>query len=124
MKKPLIVVMMLTLVVGVGFAKPLTDYDRNLIDLLKDGNSGIRSSAAQLLGERKIEQAVKPLIKMLKSEKDYKARIVAAIALFKIGAAEVLPVLKKVAQYDQNRTVRRVATGLVKEFENLKLAKM
>ena len=124
MKKPLIVVMMLTLVVGVGFAKPLTDYDRNLIDLLKDGNSGIRSSAAQLLGERKIEQAVKPLIKMLKSEKDYKARIVAAIALFKIGAAEVLPVLKKVAQYDQNRTVRRVATGLVEEFENLKLAKM
>lgn len=124
MKKLLLAVMILTLVAGVGFAKSLTDYDRNLIDLLKDGNIGIRASAAQLLGERKVEQAVKPLIKMLQTEKNFKARIVAAIALQKIGSSEALPVLKNISLKDENRTVRRVVTGLVVEFTNTDSTKM
>ncbi len=124
MKKMMTVVLILALMVGVGMAKPLADYDRNLIDLLNDENIGIRASAAQLLGERKVDEAVQPLMSMLKTEKDYKARIVAAIALHKIGNADALPVLKKVAKHDANLTVRRVVTGLIQQFDKANLANM
>ncbi|OQX94925.1 hypothetical protein B6I21_08120 [candidate division KSB1 bacterium 4572_119] len=124
MKKLLSFALIFVLFVSAGYAKNLSEYDTNLINLLNDENIGVRSSAAQLLGERKVEDAVKPLVKMLKTEKSYKARIVAAIALHKIGDAESLPALKKVAKNDRNKTVRRVVTGLVQDFENSTFAKM
>jgi len=122
MKKYLVFALILFFAVGSGVAKSLSDYDRNLISLLNDENIGIRTSAAQLLGERKVEQAVKPLIEMLKSEGDYKARIVTAIALHNIGGVSALPTLKKVAKNDKNKTVRRVVSGLVQSFERSVLA--
>ena len=124
MKKVTVFVMMLVFIASAGFAKTLSDYDQNLIQCLKDDNIGIRSSAAQLLGERKVVQAVDPLIQVLQNEKDFKVRIVAAIALHKIGDEKALPVLKKVAQTDRNKTVRRVLSGIVQDLENQKLAKL
>lgn len=97
-------------------------YDTYLIKSLSDENVGIRSSAAQLLGERKVKEAIKPLTKMLKTEKNSSARIVAAMALHKIGDDSVLPLLKKVASKDKNKTVRRVVTALVHDMQGTQLA--
>ena len=108
---------------SVGFSKIIDEYDQYLINSLKDENIGIRSSAAQLIGERKVEAAVKPLIKMLKTDKLYACRIVAAKALYDIGDETALPVLKKVAKYDKNKTVRHVVKALVHEMENVTYAK-
>jgi HEAT repeat protein len=36
------------------------EYNQYLVKALKDKNLGIRSSAAQLLGERKVKEAAKP----------------------------------------------------------------
>ncbi|MDZ7262943.1 MAG: HEAT repeat domain-containing protein [candidate division KSB1 bacterium] len=95
----------------------VSDYDQYLINSLKDENVGIRTSAAQLLGERKTEAAVMPLVKMIKVEKSYAARIVAAMALYQIGDEKALPCLKSVAKKDKNQTVRHVAAGIVRQMQ-------
>ena len=119
------VILLMTMAGSAVIANPddKVNYDKYLIKALKDKNIGVRASAAQLLGERKVEKATKPLIRMLKREKNYSARIIAAIALYQIGDENVLPLLKKKAKYDNNKTVRRVLTGLVLEMETAKLAR-
>lgn len=106
------------------FAQPVEkkDYDQYLIKSLNDENLGVRTSAAQLLGERKVKDAVDPLVKMVKSEENCSARIVAAMALYQIGAEEALPTLKAVAVKDKNKTVRRVVTAIVNQMESLQVA--
>ena len=85
-------VVMLTVLFGsLGISSDVSDYDQYLINALKDDNHGIRTSAAQLLGERKVEAAVKPLIKMLQTEKRYACRIIVAKALYDIGDKKALP---------------------------------
>ena len=109
---------------GALFASPLSDkeYDQYLIKSLQDENVGIRSSAAQLLGERKVADAVKPLIKMLKTEKNTSSRIVAAMALYKIGDEKSIPVLEQVASRDQSKTVRRVVAAIVQKMNAVQVA--
>ncbi len=104
---------------GATLAQKMNDqeYNQYLINSLKDENIGIRTSAAQLLGERKVQEAAAPLIKMLKSEKQYNARIVVAMALFNIGDEKALPELKKVAKSDKVKCVRVVATAIVQKMQ-------
>lgn len=98
------------------------EYNQYLVNSLKDENIGIRTSAAQLLGERKVQEAVEPLIKMLKSEKRYSARIVVALALFNIGDQKALPELEQLAKKDKCKCVRVVATGIVLKMQTLEVA--
>ncbi|UCE07178.1 MAG: HEAT repeat domain-containing protein [bacterium] len=108
-----------------GFTQEMSEkeYNKYLVKMLKDENIGIRSSAAQLLGERKVEEAVKPLTKMLTMEKHYAVRIMAALALYQIGTDDVLPILKKQVKKDRNRTVRHVLAGLIESMETTQYAK-
>lgn len=99
------------------------EYNKYLIKALKDENIGIRSSAAQLLGERKVQEAVKPLVNMLKTEKNYAVRIVAALALHQIGDEKLIPVFKEQYKRDRNRTVKHVLAGLVENMETNLYAK-
>jgi HEAT repeat protein len=99
------------------------EYNKYLIKALKDQNLGIRSSAAQLLGERKVEEAVKPLVVMLKTEKNYAVRIVAAVALHKIGDEKVLPIFKDCLRRDKCKTVKHVLAGLINNMETTLYAK-
>lgn len=107
-----------------GFTKDQTEreYDQYLIKALADENLGIRSSAAQLLGERKVEEAIKPLARMMKTDTNYAVRIVAAVALYQIGNEEVLPVFKECFRKDRNRTVKHVLAGIIYEMEHPKYA--
>jgi HEAT repeat protein len=98
------------------------EYNQYLLKSLKDENIGIRTSAAQLLGERKVQEAVDPLLKMLKSEKHYGARIVAAVALFNIGDQKALPELQKLAKCDKCKSVRTVAACIVLKMQTIEIA--
>jgi HEAT repeat protein len=98
------------------------EYNEYLIKALKDDNIGIRSSAAQLLGERKVKEAVKPLATTLKTEKNYAVRIVVALALHQIGDEKVLPLLKERLKKDRNLTVRHVLAGLIENLETTQYA--
>ena len=119
-----LVVVLTMLLSNVLLANPLGDkeYDQYLIKALEDENIGIRTSAAQLLGERKVAEAVKPLAKMLKTEENSSARIVAAMALYQIGDEKATVLLKETAIKDKNKTVRRVATAMVQKLESIELA--
>ena len=99
-------------------------YNLYLIKSLDDENIGIRTSAAILLGERKVKEAIEPLVKMLKNEKHYSARIIAAVSLYKIGDDKILPILEKRAKKDKNRTVRHVLTGILHEIKVTQLVKL
>lgn len=115
---------LVALVANVTLAQPVAEkeYDQYLIKALKDDNVGVRSSAAQLLGERKVAEAVDPLVNMIKSEDNSGARIVAAMALFQIGAEDAIPTLKAVARKDSNKTVRRVVSAIVAKMEAVQVA--
>ncbi|MFZ5519155.1 MAG: HEAT repeat domain-containing protein [Candidatus Zhuqueibacterota bacterium] len=104
--------------------QPLNDkeYDQYLINSLQDENAGIRTSAAQLLGERKVENAVDPLIQLMRSDKCHSVRIIAALALYKIGDKRALPDIKNLAKTDTYRCVRVVATGIVMKMESVEYA--
>jgi HEAT repeat protein len=124
MKLSLALILTLFLINSVVAQQPDDEsYDKYLLKCLKDENMGIRASAAQLLGERKVQAAVKPLIKMLKTDKAYNARIVAAVALYKIGDERAIPELKKLAFCDHCKTVRHVAAAIAQEMKNIQLAK-
>lgn len=105
-------------------AQPVDDkqYDQFLIKSLQDENVGIRSSAAQLLGERKVGDAVSPLVQMFKAEKNPSARIVVAVALYQIGDEKALPALKKAAAKDKSKTVRHVVATIVQKMETAQFA--
>lgn len=98
------------------------EYDQYLIKSLQDENVGIRSSAAQLLGERKVVEAVKPLVTLLTTEDNASARIVVAMALYQIGDEKALPTLKKVATNDKSKTVRHIVAAIVQKLEKVELA--
>jgi len=104
--------------------KTVDSYNRYLIKSLEDENIGIRTSAAVLLGDRKVVDAVKPLVNMLENEKDYSARIVAAISLYKIGDDSIIPILEKQIKKDKNKTVRHVLSGIVQEMKANQLANL
>ena len=89
----------------------------DLINMLSSENRGWRYSAAKLLGERKVEEAIEPLIEQLKVEKDYSVRIVIAQALHKIGDPRAITALKETAKTDKNKTVRHLAAVLAADLE-------
>jgi len=98
------------------------DYDQYLIKALNDDNVGIRSSAAQLLGQRKCKEAVEPLKEMLKKDKFYANRIVAALALHEIGDDSAYDEITKLVKKDRNRTVRHVLAGIIQSKQSQYLA--
>ena len=117
--------MLMTCVTTMGVSKEDNEkaYNQFLIKALGDSNVGIRSSAAQLLGERKVEQAVTPLVKMLEAEKHYAVRITAALALYQIGGDEALKALQHKMKVEKNKTVKHVLAGLIDDMNNLKVVK-
>lgn len=93
-------------------------YEQYLIRSLNDENIGRRASAAQLLGDQKMVKAIEPLIEMLKTEVDFRVRIVAAVSLSKVTDSTVVPKLKSLHNTEKNRTVKHVLAGVITELQN------
>jgi HEAT repeat protein len=79
----------------------------SLIMGINSDNFGLRTSAAYMLGELKCEKGVIPLMRMLKSEDREDARIVAALALLKIGNSKGIFAIKQAVKFDDSERVRR-----------------
>lgn len=79
----------------------------SLIMGINSDNFGLRTSAAFMLGELKCEKGVIPLMRMLKSEEREDARIVAALALLKIGNSKGIFAIKQAVKFDDSERVRR-----------------
>ncbi|MBF8295190.1 MAG: hypothetical protein HW389_1735 [Bacteroidetes bacterium] len=86
-------------------------YDRvvqNLLQALSDQNTndGLRRSAAYMLGELEAQDAVIPLMKVLRSCTDERCRVAASWALCKIGDQRGVYAVKQAVRFDDNRKVQ------------------
>lgn len=96
-----------------GNVKPKLEKNKDLIEQnlligLQSENEGLRISSAYMLGEVKSDLAVIPLLRILKSDNDENARIVAALSLFKIGDARGIYAIKKGMDFDSSERVREL----------------
>lgn len=88
----------------------------SLIMGINSENLGLKTSSAYMLGELKCSKAVIPLLKMLKDEERDDARIVAALALQKIGDARGIFAIKQAIRFDSSERVRRLCTNFYHSY--------
>ena len=72
----------------------------------ENSNTGLRRSAIYLLGEFQAEEAVIPLMKVLRSCPEQKCRVAAAWALCKIGDERGIYAVKQTVRFDDDTTVK------------------
>ena len=106
-------------------ARPSADtqkypYDENtvksLIGGLNCGNCGVQRDAAFMLGDLKIDEAVIPLMSVLKSADDNEARIIAALSLCRIGDERGTFAVKRAALFDDDARVRATCAWFYNEY--------
>ncbi|MBU0599589.1 HEAT repeat domain-containing protein, partial [bacterium] len=97
-----------------------TDRVDELIQKLKDGDSGVRWIAAEALGEIKDIRAIKPLILALKDEY-LGVQMSAAGALVMIGTPAVEPLITTLK--DKNSDVRMFAAEALGEIKDTRAVK-
>jgi hypothetical protein len=98
-----------------GDKKSKLTYDQieaNLLAGVQCENFGLSVSCAFMLGEIKSEKAIDPLTCMLRQSEDERARIVAAIALIKIGSERSIYVVKENIRLDESEKVRKMCSHL------------
>ncbi len=95
--------------------------EANLLNGVQSVNFGLRTSAAAMLGDLKSSQAVIPLMRMLRTESDERARVVAALALYKIGDPVGIYAVKMTGQLDDNERVKKLCTLFYNVFEQSKI---
>lgn len=79
----------------------------NLLIGLASDNLGLKESSAFMLGELKATEAVVPLMAMLRSEGEDCCRIVAALALCRIGEARGVYAVKQAIRFDDSENVQQ-----------------
>ena len=97
--------------------------DRTIQSLLIGINSenlGLKSSCVYMLGELKVSEAVIPLMKILKDQNDEELKIVAALALYKIGDGRGIYAIKKSVQFEQNERVKKICDLFYKSYQGKK----
>jgi len=82
--------------------------EANLIVGVQSNNFGLRVSAANMLGDLKSSRGVFALMRMLRTETDERGRIVAALALMKIGDPVGIYAVKQTGRLDGNDRVRKL----------------
>jgi hypothetical protein len=88
-------------------AEEKSRIEDNLLVGLKSSNLGLQTSSAYFLGEMKSDDAIIPLMSLLRSGKSDEARIIAALSLYKINSARGLYLIKRLAETENNDLVKR-----------------
>jgi len=122
-------VVTLVLLSGESFASNLTKKDsaimkgeKNLLIAINTDNYGLKSSAAQILGDIKSKKAVIPLMKILKSSDDENLRIVAAHSLYKIASPMGMFAVRQAIRFDESSRVRKLCRNFYLDSEKQDIA--
>jgi len=91
--------------------------EANLIMGVNSSNFGLRVSAANMLGDLKSTGGVFALMQMLRNETDERGRIVAALALIKIGDPVGIYAVKQTGRLDSNDRVRKLCALFYQEYQ-------
>ncbi len=79
---------------------------QNLLNGVSSTNDGLRRSAIYQLGELQAEDAVIPLMRVLRSCTDERCRVAAAWALCKIGDERGVYAVKQAVRFDDSQKVK------------------
>ncbi len=90
--------------------------EANLLIGIRSQNLGLRTSAAMHAGDIGSEKAVSALMEMLKNDRDERARIVAALSLYKIGDPIGINAVRQAARFDESRRVRKLCALFYMEY--------
>ena len=93
----------------------------SLIEGLHSENLGLKSSCAYMIGELQLSNAVIPLMKILREEKSDEMRIVAALALYKIGTPMAIHAVKQSIKFDESERVSKLCANFYSEYLKIKL---
>lgn len=88
----------------------------NLINGINSDNQGLRMSSAYFLGEMKSDEAVIPLMKILKSDDNEESRIMAALSLIKIGDSRGVYAVKQAIKYDESERVNKLCLNFYRDY--------
>jgi hypothetical protein len=117
MKKTVSVLAALALVIVVTTGAMATDQysamspakyqraEQSLLNGLQEDNLGVKEGSAYMLGEMKSSKAVIPLMKLLRDGEQESTRIVAALALCRIGDARGVYAVKRATFFDKSERV-------------------
>lgn len=89
-----------------------TTIEENLLVGLSSENQGLKLSSAYFLGEIKSDKAIIPLMNLFHNSKEFCARQVAALALFKIDSKRGMYAIKQAIQFDENPQTRKICSIL------------
>ena len=123
MKKALAICLLVSAVIlGANPEKKITiqSYENSIKSLmagLDSENYGLVTSSAYMLGELKAENAVIPLMKMLRNSEDEETRIVAALALYKIGTASSIHAVYQASRFDESKRVRKLCLRFYMDYQ-------
>jgi hypothetical protein len=88
----------------------------NLMNGINSGNQGLRMSSAYLLGEFKSDEAVIPLMRILKSDENEESRIMAGLSLLKIKDSRGLFAIKQAVKFDESERVRKMCAIFYQDY--------
>jgi HEAT repeat protein len=92
------------------------EYEQKLIELIPQGDAAKRAEICLLLGQRKNQAAISPLVSLLCIDPEMVVRVAALRALSEIGNASALDEIAKVAVNEAN-PVRGVAKQILKTLK-------
>jgi len=117
-----IIVLTLLLAASTNLAKPKTTIQikdntvESLIIGLNSDNLGLQSSSAYMIGELQLSEAVIPLLRILHSEKNEELRIMAALALYKIGSPIAINAVKQAIRFDDSERVSKLCANFYNDY--------
>lgn len=88
----------------------------NLMNGISSGNQGLRMSSAYFLGELKSDEAVIPLMRILKSDENEESRIMSALSLLKIKDSRGLFAIKQAIKFDDSERVRKMCSIFYQDY--------
>lgn len=94
-------------------------YDAAIVNLLiglKSDNQGLKTSSAFMLGELRAREAVVPLMAMLRSGESECCRIVAALALCRIGDERGVFAVKRAVKFDESQQVAQKCAWFYEQY--------
>ena len=90
--------------------------ENNLLVGISSDNLGLKVSSAYFLGEIHSDKAIIPLLAILHSSNEYRARQVAALALYKINSERGMFAVKQAIKFDDNAQTQKICKILYNEY--------
>lgn len=93
---------------------------QNLLNGVNSENQGLKLSSGYFLGELKSDEAVIPLLAILKNSENDEERIMAALSLSKIGDSRGIYAVKQASKFDASERVRKLCSLFYQDYLSVK----